>query len=248
MESYGQILKKAREAKNIDIQKAAGDTSISDLYIKALEEEDEKVFPGEPYLYGFLKNYADYLGVDSSTVTVLYKNKKIQEADTPADLLFTPKKDVPVLLIAGCIAGFLLIAAVVLFFTVFRKSASGKDGTVAVDGRQEVHQYTLDGKSFSKRLYKGDQILVPSGTGNVILTVAGTLGTFKFETPAGLQQIELSEELPVDLNNDAAADLIVYVSDISLRDESRGAEVSMIWKNGAVSEAVPEKAATILPF
>jgi cytoskeletal protein RodZ len=59
MESFGQILREAREKQGIDINKTERETSISKEYIVALEEENVSVFPGEPYLVGFLKNYSE---------------------------------------------------------------------------------------------------------------------------------------------------------------------------------------------
>jgi len=71
MESYGAILKKAREDKMLDFDTIERDTTITRQYLEALETEDAAAFPGEPYLVGFLKNYSDYLGVDTAEVLKL---------------------------------------------------------------------------------------------------------------------------------------------------------------------------------
>ena len=65
MESFGQLLRVTRESQGIDINKAERETSISKEYITALEEENVSLFPGEPYLVGFLRNYSEYLGLDA---------------------------------------------------------------------------------------------------------------------------------------------------------------------------------------
>ena len=83
MESFGAILRTTRESKGIDISKAERETSISKEYIVALETENVSIFPGEPYLIGFLRNYSDYLGLDSKHLISLYKGKMIQEAPIP---------------------------------------------------------------------------------------------------------------------------------------------------------------------
>ena len=77
MDSYGVLLKEAREAKNLDLDTVARETSIIRKYIEGLEEEDNSAFPGEAYLMGFLRNYSDYLGTDTETVLTLYKNKQL---------------------------------------------------------------------------------------------------------------------------------------------------------------------------
>ena len=76
MESYGELLKKAREAKELDIGKVSREISIDEKYLRGLEEEDSSVFPGEAYCVGFLKNYSNYLEVDTNFVLKLYNNKR----------------------------------------------------------------------------------------------------------------------------------------------------------------------------
>lgn len=235
MESYGLMLKKAREAKNVDIEQAARETSISQQYIIALEEEDEKVFPGEPYLYGFLKNYADYLGVNSETACVLYKNKKIQEEDVPMNLLIEKHRYIPVKIICLCVAGFILLAGGTFAFFHFYKPKKLEE-KIALEKPAQVQQYKITENSFSKRLYKGDTIIVPAKDGDIILTVAGTLKTFKIDSPFGRHQVELAEEISIALDSKMEEELLIYVSDVSPRDESRGAEVSMILKGVSAIE------------
>ena len=70
-------------------------------------------------------------------------------------------------------------------------------------------------------------------TGNVILTVASTQGRLSLETPVGVQIIELSEEVDLDVDGDNVADMILYVSDISTTEVDRGAEVRLLLKNAA---------------
>ena len=79
MDSYGEILRNARQVKGLDIDTVARETSIISSYIEGLENEDNSAFPGEAYLMGFLKNYSEYLGLDSSQVIILYKNKIYQK-------------------------------------------------------------------------------------------------------------------------------------------------------------------------
>ena len=46
MESYGALLRKAREEKGIDFETIARETSITQEYLEALEEEDVCHFSG----------------------------------------------------------------------------------------------------------------------------------------------------------------------------------------------------------
>ena len=54
MESYGELLKKTRESKEIDLDRASREISIEKRYLQGLEDEDNGVFPGDAYMIGFL--------------------------------------------------------------------------------------------------------------------------------------------------------------------------------------------------
>ena len=53
MESYGELLRKTREEKNVSLEEIERATAITKNYILALEEERSDDFPGESYLLDF---------------------------------------------------------------------------------------------------------------------------------------------------------------------------------------------------
>ncbi|AEJ62425.1 transcriptional regulator, XRE family [Spirochaeta thermophila DSM 6578] len=92
MESLGAVLKNAREEKGISLYQAEKDTFILRRYLEALEAEDFSAFPGETYLMGFLKSYAEYLGLDPQRMVSLYRNIRLQEQEPPIeDLVGRPR-------------------------------------------------------------------------------------------------------------------------------------------------------------
>ncbi len=243
MESYGEVLKRARETKNLDYDTIARDTSISQQFLAGLEEEDNSVFPGEAYMLGFMRNYADYLGLNSEMVLTLYRNKKLQESPIPEGLLIRekPKYFWP-LIITGCVllAGGLSVLG---FFLAIRLRPH-LPHNVVLDKDSAVRKYAITDKTFSGRIYIGDQLIYPAEEGEIILTVSGTLSALALDTPVGTLRTELSEETEIDIDGDKKTDLIVYVSDISNIDASRGAEVRILRQSGlaaAVSETVHEE-------
>ncbi|MEN6364398.1 MAG: helix-turn-helix domain-containing protein, partial [Rectinema sp.] len=64
MARIGQRLRDARTAKSISLERVAEDTNIGLRYLTGLENDDHSAFPGEPYVVGFMRNYAEYLGLD----------------------------------------------------------------------------------------------------------------------------------------------------------------------------------------
>src|SRR6056297_551722 len=95
MESIGKKLKTAREEKGYSTDQVARDTNIARRFILAMEQEDFSAFPGDTYLLGFLRNYGDYLGLDSERLVNLYRNMQIQEQPVPMEELIQGKKRRP---------------------------------------------------------------------------------------------------------------------------------------------------------
>ena len=60
----GQKLKQVREEQNLTIEKASEATHIRAPYIKALEDGDLSVLPSPVQARGFMRNYAEYLGLN----------------------------------------------------------------------------------------------------------------------------------------------------------------------------------------
>ena len=76
METIGQILKNAREKKGLTIEELEASTHIVARFIKALENEEFDVLPGEIYVKGFIKNLSDKLSLDANMVLERYNLQK----------------------------------------------------------------------------------------------------------------------------------------------------------------------------
>ncbi len=238
MDSFGEILKNTREAKNLDLDKIAREISIDKRYLQGLEDEDNNAFPGEAYMIGFLRNYSNYLELDTNLMLKLYNNKKIQEAPVPIELIQKPR---PKWLVPAIVVPVVLVASVIIGVSIAlatRKTVED-DPSVVVSSKVKTKQYELGDSKFSQRVYKGDQFIVPTDDdGQIILTVRDTLSSFGLDTPAGVFYTDLSEESEIDINGDSNPDLIVYVSDLSYTDENRGVEVSLLMRHGGASSDV----------
>src|SRR6185437_14020309 len=82
MFEIGGSLREARLKRGLtpaDVQKAI---RIRDRYLHALEEERWELLPGDAYVKGFLRTYADYLGLDGSLYVEEY-NSRFSQPDEP---------------------------------------------------------------------------------------------------------------------------------------------------------------------
>lgn len=80
----GDILRKEREKQNLTVKDIEAGTSIRALYITAIEENNYKVLPGEVYVKGFIKTYANFLNLDGNAVVAQYKKENMKETEVVA--------------------------------------------------------------------------------------------------------------------------------------------------------------------
>ena len=64
MFEIGNSLREARVRQQIELGEAELSTKIRARYLRALEEESFDALPAQTYVKGFLRTYADYLGLD----------------------------------------------------------------------------------------------------------------------------------------------------------------------------------------
>ena len=85
MFAIGSSLKDARLRKGLDLPTAAEATKIRSRHLQALEDEQFDVLPGQTYVRGFLKTYADFLGLDGQLYVDEYSSRFwVNEDGTPA--------------------------------------------------------------------------------------------------------------------------------------------------------------------
>jgi hypothetical protein len=85
MFAIGSSLKEARLRKGLDLPTAAEATKIRSRHLQALEDEQFDVLPGQTYVRGFLKTYADYLGLDGQLYVDEYSSRFwVNEDGSPA--------------------------------------------------------------------------------------------------------------------------------------------------------------------
>jgi hypothetical protein len=71
----GNSLRAARERQGLGYPEIELATKIRGKYIRALEEEDFDAVPGDAYIRGFLRTYADYLGLDGEVYVEEYASR-----------------------------------------------------------------------------------------------------------------------------------------------------------------------------
>jgi len=89
MESIGGNLRQRREQLGLTLDEAERVTRIRSHYLQALEEDELEALPSSVQARGFLKNYADYLGLPAKDILQRYSE------------LSEPKRGLPLLRATG---------------------------------------------------------------------------------------------------------------------------------------------------
>jgi len=106
--AVGTLLRQARERSGQSLASAAQQLRIRETYLRAIEEGDFRLLPGATYAVGFLRSYADHLGLDPQEIVRRFR-EEVEELGRRTQLVF------PAAPAEGKIPGgaILLIAAVV---------------------------------------------------------------------------------------------------------------------------------------
>jgi cytoskeleton protein RodZ len=124
MANFGASFKKARDAKGVSIAKIAEETRISSRFLEAIENEDFHLLPGGIFNRGFIRTYAERVGLDPDAALSEYEQLiKTHEPEQQVAFLEEPvsskgqKNFYPVVIGA-------LALAIVIFYIVTRDSGN----------------------------------------------------------------------------------------------------------------------------
>src|SRR5579862_6452553 len=75
MRLIGELLQERREELGLDLHEIGAMLRIKPAYLAALEQGRTRDLPGPAYAIGFVRAYADFLGLDSEAVLVRFKTE-----------------------------------------------------------------------------------------------------------------------------------------------------------------------------
>lgn len=138
-ESVGHMLRRERELRGVTLVEVANATRITRTHLQALEEDRLEDLPGGVFTRGFLRNYAEYLGLDAEAV-LLHAMEQQQRLATrtvagesggalglttvPGGWHFIKRKGRRNRLIAGLLAATLGLAVIGVWFVRSKSHAS----------------------------------------------------------------------------------------------------------------------------
>jgi len=218
METVGNYLKNIRLSRSISIEEVSRNTNIPRKYIENIENNNFSEFPGEVYLKGFIKSYANFLGVDPDFAVNLYEKTTLEEKDIPIEALL-PKKGGTLSKISDffrtstsrvffiSLLSIIFVSFFVLIIVLLLTRSSYK---VLLDNRNAtiIYKNLSGGESFKYKSEKGELILkvieIKNSGNDIILSINDKIFS-----------VGLKQEITLDIDGDGVLDLKVRYENIT---------------------------------
>jgi cytoskeleton protein RodZ len=163
----GDKLKREREARGVSLQEISASTRVNIKFLQALERDDYSEYQAPVFVTGFLRSYANHLGLDADRIIAEYEslNVELRNEATLVKKIEDEEKPFPIGLIAGGVAVILLLFGFVSLFTggskpqprqpdVMEKKAEPNLDFEIVEGDSLTEPAPPEGKKSEKQVKK----------------------------------------------------------------------------------------------
>ena len=137
MKTVGQVLRDSRVLRGYTIGDVEQGTKIRSKFLEAIEADDFSKLPSLSYAKGFVKNYSDFLGLDSNKTLAFFRR---QTNETPKSSLLPRGMEEPLnrslfQLTPGRFVALIIIGLVTLFllYLGFQYRALQQPPTLTID-------------------------------------------------------------------------------------------------------------------
>ncbi len=227
MDTFGDVLRSSREEKGYSLEQVTRDTNIARKYLTALEEEDFAIFPGEPYLVGFLKNYSEYLGLDSREMVTFYKNMRLQEQPVPIEaLLDTGRPKLPVIILVVLISVVVGVSSYFIYKYITSKSAQVESEITEEIVPPDINfSYDITLVGIKDRFVEGSKLQILLYDNTFDLSLKSITTNVILSLPGGETVFNLGDEKMVDLDGDRTPDISITINDIDITAKTADLEI-----------------------
>jgi cytoskeleton protein RodZ len=170
----GNSLREARIRQGLEYPQVELATKIRAKYIRALEDEAFELLPSETYVKGFLRSYAEYLGLDGQLYVDEYNSRYGSERwydETPRRARVQQHRGLERKVVLAALAGIAALTALVIVAWKFGggNSSSGLPPTLSTPAAPKVTALQLRG------VRKGSYVEVHRGSATGRLVLAATI-------------------------------------------------------------------------
>ena len=138
-ESFGEYLRRERELREISLEEVSARTKIKKSFLTALENDRLEQLPGEAFIRGFIRAYAQEIGLDPNQTLLRFeeflKSRNELETEAPQNFSF-PKW------LLG-VAGMIIFLALALAFFPRPERMSDFQESKAINSTQKIETNSL---------------------------------------------------------------------------------------------------------
>ncbi len=127
----GALLRRRREEIQQDVDDVSRQLRIRSAYIRAIEEGRFQELPGNAYAIGFVRAYADYLGLDGGSVVSDYRDELARRSRQ--NELVWPTEGSESRFPGGAILGVCLLLGLAIYGGWYYATQSGGTGIKLID-------------------------------------------------------------------------------------------------------------------
>jgi cytoskeleton protein RodZ len=246
----GEVLKRTRTRHKIDIRTVEQQTKIRIKYLRALENEEWDVLPGPAYAKGFLRTYAQFLGLDGDALVDEYRRTVEAALDADRAYLFSepllerrrrpgeePRRGWPMRASALAALGAVVVVALLILGLTGGSGDKGKNGH-GQKGKRDQAQHgsrggSKDGDAPSQpvkvALVTRDsmEVCLVTGDGRALIdaqTLSSGAEEGPFRPPADNYRLDLSSGGAITLTLDGKPRPVRSQVPASYRISSRGVQ------------------------
>jgi hypothetical protein len=174
MFEIGNSLREARLRQGLEHSQVELATKIRAKYIRALEEEEFDVLPGSTYIKGFMRSYAEFLGLDGQLYVDEYNSRHVVEVDDMPQRRARQNqhRSIERKVVLGALAGIAAVTALVIVAWKFGGGASPSPTTPSTAAKSHVTPPT--GLQFVGR-HGGTYLVVRRNSSTGAVLFQGTL-------------------------------------------------------------------------
>lgn len=225
MEKLGEKFKQARLAKKVTIDQASEETCIQKTYLEALESEQYENLPADHCVRGFIRSYAQYLGLKIEDAEMLYRSHQIQEQPVPMTELLSPtrKKNLNLKAMGVGIGGVFGVALLIFmgYHIVTREKAIEIPEEESI-----VEAKVFDTQFMEQKMKEGENYQFNVNNNQYFLTIKEITDKVVLEYQEGLEKdlvkMEMvnEEEQRLDFDKNGIYDITVSVRRIETEEKA----------------------------
>jgi hypothetical protein len=185
MFEIGNSLREARVRQRLDFPQVELATKIRAKYIRALEEEEFDVLPSGTYIKGFLRSYADFLGLDGQLYVDEYNSRYVHDGSFDDMPQRRPRaqhdRSIEKKVVVFALAGIAAVTALVIVAWRYGGGGSATPKVISQTQTTKPKPLVLQGLQF-KGIGKGTYVEIRrrSATGPVVYQGTLRRGTAEF--------------------------------------------------------------------